>query len=242
MNHLTKPLHSKNISMIVCDMAGTIINENGIIYQTINKTLLSLGINSSEYDMRKWGGRDKFEIIKDSIHENISCYEKRIDLYKKAQYIFPLKLEEEYFVNNKISLMDEKIFDLFDVLRINGIKVTLNTGYPKNIQNKIIQKFNLDLYVDDYISSEEVVFGRPYPYMIYNLMERNYVINPNNVIKIGDTINDIKEGKNANCGMTIGVLSGHNNSQQLHNAGADIIYNNIMDLNINNLKDSPFLL
>ena len=138
--------------------------------------------------------------------------------------------------------MDEKIFDLFDVLRINGIKVTLNTGYPKNIQNKIIQKFNLDLHVDDYISSEEVVFGRPYPYMIYNLMERNYVINPNNVIKIGDTINDIKEGKNANCGMTIGVLSGHNNSQQLHNVGADIIYNNIMDLNINHLKDSPFLL
>ena len=54
-------------------------------------------------------------------------------------------------------------------------------------------------FIDDYISSEEVKYGRPYPYMIHKLMERNNIINSQNVIKFGDTNNDVLEGINANC-------------------------------------------
>ena len=55
-------------------------------------------------------------------------------------------------------------------------------------------------------SSEEVDFGRPYPYMIHALMKRNNIFTINHVVKIGDTEMDIKEGKNASC-RTVGVLS-----------------------------------
>ena len=45
-------------------------------------------------------------------------------------------------------------------------------------------------------------FGRPYPYMIHKLMERNNIYNVQNC-KVGDTINDMWEGKmlvlDANC-------------------------------------------
>ena len=69
-----------------------------------------------------------------------------------------------------------------NTLRDKDKKIALNTGYNKEIQNILIDKFNLNKCFDDYISSEEVKVGRPYPYMIYNLMERNNIKNIDQVI------------------------------------------------------------
>ena len=44
-------------------------------------------------------------------------------------------------------------------------------------------------------------------------MEENLIMSPNNVAKIGDTQIDMLEGINANCGLVIGVLSGHEKRQ-----------------------------
>ena len=52
-----------------------------------------------------------------------------------------------------------------------------------------------------------------------------------NIAKIGDTKIDMKEGKNAGCGLTIGVLTGYENKENLIDSGADIVVNTITDLN-----------
>lgn len=49
--------------------------------------------------------------------------------------------------------------------------------------------------------------GRPYPYMIFRNMEELNVSAVDKVIKVGDTISDIREGKNAGV-FTIGILEG----------------------------------
>lgn len=226
--------------MIVCDMAGTIINEKGIIYNIMENTLNEIGIHVTKEEMNKWGGRYKYNVFSHEINKHTSDYHQQQILMNKAENIFPVKLNQMYFDEpNNISLIHD---ELFDVLRINGVKIALNTGYPKDIQQKIIEKFNLDWHVDDYISSEDVNYGRPYPYMIYKLMERNYIINSNNVIKIGDTVNDIKEGINANCNLSIGVLTGSTSIADLKANGADLIYDSIMDIDIDLLKENVFLL
>ena len=51
-------------------------------------------------------------------------------------------------------------------------------------------------------------FGRPSPSMILKLMKDNNIYEPNQVIKVGDTYNDILEGINANCFLSVGVLTG----------------------------------
>ena len=50
----------------------------------------------------------------------------------------------------------------------------------------------------------------------------NLIMSPNNVAKIGDTQIDMLEGINANCGLVIGVLSGHEKKDNLLSAGVDI--------------------
>ena len=86
--------------------------------------------------------------------------------------------------------------------------------------------------IDDFIASEEVLRGRPYPYMIHHLMERSGILNVKEVAKIGDTKSDILEGINAGLSQNIGVLSGADPRELLEEAGASNILENIMELRI----------
>lgn len=49
--------------------------------------------------------------------------------------------------------------------------------------------------------------GRPYPYMMFRNIEALGVTSVTEVAKAGDTVSDIKEGKNAGV-FTIGVIEG----------------------------------
>ncbi len=61
-------------------------------------------------------------------------------------------------------------------------------------------------------------------------MEDNLIMSANSVAKIGDTQTDMLEGVNANCGLVIGVLSGHEKKDNLLSVGADVVVNKITDL------------
>ena len=65
-----------------------------------------------------------------------------------------------------------------------------------------------------------------------SLQVRNDIEDPKSVIKIGDTLADIKEGKNAGC-KTVGVLSGAAKKSILEKENPDFIIDSIMDLKIN---------
>ena len=93
-------------------------------------------------------------------------------------------------------------------------------------------------YVDDFISSGDVSMGRPYPYMIHRIMERNNILSVKHVAKVGDTKNDVKEGKNAGCGITIGVQTGAGTMMDL--LEADLIVDKIT--NIDMVVDDGFFL
>lgn len=232
---MTSILLRRNIKLVVCDMAGTIINERGIIYKSIGETLKDMGCVVSEKDEKRWYGRDKREVLYNEINKNLnsSSIKRLAPLVRESEKILIKKLEESYFKDEKITLIDDKLLDLFENWRMKGIKVALNTGYNKNFQKKIIKKLNLSESIDDFISSEEVKRGRPYPYMINKLMERNNIINARYVCKIGDTVNDMMEGKNANCGLTVGVLSGAGKIENLLNE-TNIVVDKVTDLIENN--------
>ena len=226
----------KKITLLVCDMAGTVINEKGIIYTSLKNTLHGMGFKTTEEERKTWPGRDKKEVISGVIDRYYKPRDRPWmpkhtynDKIKEAEKNLLTELEKNYFEEQKIELMDKNLLNMFDSLRINGVKIALNTGYPKKFQKRVIDHFNLEDRVDAYISSEEVTYGRPAPYMIHRLMEECDIPSVKNVAKIGDTINDMKEGKNAGCGLTIGVLTGANNKKDLLKHG-DMVINKITDL------------
>lgn len=221
--------------MLVFDMAGTTINENGIVYQTLYETMKKYGLDVSKKDIEYWHGANKYHALEHFLSQYIgnstSYLQNNFDVFesekRKLNQMFDENLKQQYFDNSSISLIDESVPVLFNSFRENGIKITLNTGYSKDIQENIIRTLNMDEFVDGYISSEDVKYGRPYPYMIYNLMEKFDVESPQEVIKIGDTVNDMLEGRNAHC-LTIGVLSGADSREKLNRC--HYILESVMDL------------
>jgi phosphonatase-like hydrolase len=223
-------LLKNNIKLLVCDMAGTIINEKNIVYNSLALALEKVGCPANNLQQKSWPGRDKREILQEFILLKNDDIKRHAAILHEAETIFIEELEKKYFQENNISLIDkDNLTYLFDRLRINGVKVALNTGYSKSLQEKLIKHFNLNDKIDDYISSSNVTIGRPYPYMIHRLSERNNIKDMKTVAKIGDTINDMREGKNAGCGLTIGVLTGKNTKTELLNYG-DIVIDKITDL------------
>ncbi|MGY2612221.1 phosphonoacetaldehyde hydrolase [Bacillus pretiosus] len=93
-------------------------------------------------------------------------------------------------------------------LRERGIKIGSTTGYTREMMDIVAKEAALQGYKPDFlVTPDDVPAGRPYPWMCYkNAMELG-VYPMNHMIKVGDTVSDIKEGRNA--GMwTVGVILG----------------------------------
>jgi phosphonatase-like hydrolase len=220
----------RSTRMLICDMAGTTIQEKGIVYNSLFNTIKLIKPDLIKSEISKFSGYNKTEVIKYYVDEQ--KMESPIIVLNNLKSEFNYYLKKEYSNNNSVNLIHPNLPLFFNLLREQDIKICLNTGYNKDIQNLLIDKLNLLDCIDDYISSEEVDRGRPYPYMIERLMFRNNIEYPQEVIKIGDSIVDINEGKNAGC-KTVGVLSGSNSKVQLKKENPDFIINNIMDLKFN---------
>ena len=212
--------------MLICDMAGTIIHENGIVYKTLFNTIRKFKPNIKMSQIEDFHGYKKTEIIKHFLYDD--CKMKDPSLLRKMNKHFNTNLKYDY-LNSDIKLIHPDLCKYFNELRKDNIKIALNTGYNKEIQDILIYKLNLKYCIDDSISSSEVNMGRPSPHMIYDLMDRNNIIRPEQVIKIGDTRVDILEGKNAGC-RTVGVLTGADSREKLEKNKPDFIVDNIVDI------------
>jgi len=218
---------SKSIRMLVCDMVGTTIQEKGIVYNSLYKTVKLIKPKLMKSEIEQFSGYNKLEVIKYFVEQQ--KMDSPTTVINNLDSEFNYYLKKEYSNNDSVKLIHPALLPYFNVLRYNDIKICLNTGYNKDIQNLLIDKLGMLDYIDDYISSEEVDRGRPYPYMINRLMARNDIDNPKEVIKIGDSVADIKEGINAGCN-TVAVLSGAGHVQDLSKEKPDFILNSIMDL------------
>ena len=84
-------------------------------------------------------------------------------------------------------------------LRRNGIKIGSTTGYNDKMMEIVVPAAKEKGYEPDVWFSPDSTGqkGRPYPYMIFRNIEALGVKKVRRVLKVGDTISDIKEGKNA---------------------------------------------
>lgn len=101
------------------------------------------------------------------------------------------------------------VVDAVAALREAGLKIGSTTGYTDAMMDIVVPAAASQGYAPDYWISADGVdgFGRPYPYMIFANMRALGLADVRRVAKVGDTISDIKEGKNAGC-FTVGVTEG----------------------------------
>jgi len=233
----------QNIDLLVCDMAGTVVQEGGLVYQVLQRSMTENGLKVSDHDMEHWHGAKKEAVIEHFARQSGIPDMQLEETILKISDAFVSSIDKVYFDDaSSISHIDPGLLGYFTQLQKVGIKIALNTGYPKNIQEGLVKRLAFDKVVDAYISAYEVPDGRPFPYMIHRLMERLHIEDVKRVAKAGDSVRDIEEGRNAGCGLVIGVLSGADSSEALLAAGADIVCNVVTDLPMPRIRRDSSLL
>lgn len=221
----------ENIDLIVCDMAGTTVQEGGLVYKILQKAMQDGGLDVTDEAMHAWHGAKKEAVIEHFARSSGIPDHELEDRILKIADTFTAAIDEAYFDEaSTISHIDISLAAYFTQLRSAGIKIALDTGYPQNIQEGLVKRLGFDKMVDSWISSYDVTAGRPYPYMIHHLMERLNIENVKRVAKVGDSVRDIEMGRNAGCGLVVGVLSGADKADELMAAGADIIVDVVTSL------------
>lgn len=94
-------------------------------------------------------------------------------------------------------------------LREMGIVIGSTTGYTDSMMDVVAKRAAEHGYSPDALVTPDEVegMGRPYPYMIFANMQHLRIPSVESVVKVGDTVADILEGKNAGV-CSLGVLEG----------------------------------
>lgn len=94
-------------------------------------------------------------------------------------------------------------------LREAGVKIGTTTGYNDKMMEIVVPAAREAGYDPDFVITPDGVggHGRPYPYMVFRNLEALGVRDVRNVVKVGDTVSDIREGLCAGV-RSIGVAEG----------------------------------
>jgi len=219
------------IALIVFDIAGTTVRDDGAIARSFQRALQAFGYTVPVEEINPLMGYEKQQ----AIHKMLEEYElnKKLittDLVGKIHQQFLDEMVLYYQTTTDLEPLPG-VLDTFQELKERNIKVALNTGFSKAITDTILQRLEwVPEKVDYMISSSEVTKGRPFPFMIEDLMHQAGVHNSKQVIKVGDTEVDVREGQNAGCLYSIGVTTGAFTREALGPYHPSFIIDNISEL------------
>lgn len=250
---------NSQISMVVFDWAGTTVDYGSCAPMDVFQMVFDeAGVKLSRQEINGPMGMEKKAHIRSLLSlENAQkqwneCYgrewtEEDVNiLYEK----FEKKLRE---VVADYSKPINGVVETMEILRGQGIKIGSTTGYNNDIMSRVVPAAEKLGYSPDCVITPDITgLGRPTPFMLFECMKQLKVFPVQSVVKVGDTITDILEGKNAGA-WSIGLLEGSNllglreeeyqklseieleklkkeTTMKYKNAGADMVIDNIREL------------
>jgi phosphonatase-like hydrolase len=218
-----------SVLMIVFDMAGTTVDEDNVVYKTLQDAIVHYSYPVSLNQVLEFGaGKEKLQAIID-ILENTG-FKVTSDTIDLIFAYFNDKLAKNYDSLDVKPLPD--VEHTFKHLKERNIKVVLNTGYNRKTAESLLVKLGWEQsnQFDLLITASDVNNNRPQPDMILLAMSKLNILDPKKIIKVGDSTVDIQEGQNAECLLSIGITSGAHTREQLREADPDFIIDNVAEL------------
>lgn len=204
-----------NIKAVIFDWAGTTVDYGCFApVQTFIEVFKAYGMNPTMEETRKPMGMLKIDHIRTMLN-----MESLREQFKK-QHGRDFNEDDVHVMHDRFSDMILKVLDrhsdvkpyvieTVNKLREMGIKIGSTTGYTDKMMAIVTNIAKEQGYEPDAWFSPDSTFGkgRPYPYMIYKNMQELEIGSVKEVIKVGDTVSDIKEGKNAAI-ISVGIIEG----------------------------------
>ncbi|MEO1261034.1 MAG: HAD family hydrolase [Bacteroidota bacterium] len=215
------------IKLVIFDMAGTTVKDDQVVVNCFYEAANSTGLAATRHRINSMHGLPKKKVIQtlweEMNGEGHPDNEKNIENTFRA---FKEILENHYRTNPVVPTPGT--LETFNWLKSEGVKIALNTGFYREVVDIILNKLGWDIGLDEnYLGSENSLIdlsvtpsetngiGRPHPDMIFRAMDLLNIKDPKNVVKIGDTPSDLREGIAAGCLLSLAVTNGSHDKEEL---------------------------
>lgn len=199
-----------SVKLVVFDLAGTTVKDNNDVSKAFQSALNKFGYSIPLELINPIMGYEKTEAITKMLHTHEPESSKiTADLVRDIHREFVRTMIDHYSFSGTIEPLPN-VEETFAALHEKGIRIGINTGFSRDIADAIINRLqwrekNL---IDFLIGSDEVKQGRPFPFMIERMMQEGNIEDANDVVKVGDTEVDVREGQNTGCRFVIAVTTG----------------------------------
>ena len=203
------------IEAVIFDWAGTTVDYGCFApVQVFVEVFRHVGIEPTMDEVREPMGMLKRDHIKAMLHMD-RIHQLWLEKYGREFTEEDIDGMYAFYEEKLLSILDRYaepnpyVLETIAKLREMGIKIGSTTGYTDKMMAIVTEKAKENGYEPDVWFSPDSTggIGRPYPYMVFKNMEALGVTKVQNVMKVGDTVSDIKEGKNAGA-IAVGILEG----------------------------------
>lgn len=210
-------MSSTPIAAVVFDWAGTTVDYGSSAPSTVfGKVFSQNGVNLTLAQINGPMGLEKKAHIK-SLLELPQAQEQWLARFGRAADETEIDRLYHEFEATLFEVVAERsaplagVVDCVNSLRAMGLKIGSTTGYTMKMMERVLPTAKAGGYEPDVLVTPDLVggTGRPAPFMLFECMRQLNVYPPRAVLKVGDTVADILEGKNAGA-LSVGLLEGAN--------------------------------
>ncbi len=203
---------SKRIKAVILDWSGTVCDKYVLAPAVVFKDVFKKhGINVSMEECRRPMGLRKDLHIKAMMFENPDIYGRWQQKYGREPKQKDVDNLFKDFVPMQLNCLDSYSFiipgakEAIETLSQN-MKIGSTTGFTRVMVDILEHEAKKQgVFFDCTVAGDDVTTGwRPYPHMVYKNMDLLGIKNPQDVVKVDDTVSGIGEGIHAGC-WTVGV-------------------------------------
>ena len=202
-----------SVELVIFDLAGTTVQDRGEVPDAFTAALAAHGISVSPTQLRSVRGASKRQAIFHFIPPGPEQMARAESVYAS----FREQLAQRYQSDGVRPVAGADT--TFMSLRERGVRVAVNTGFDRETTSLLLDALGWGSgFFDAVVCGDDVVQGRPAPYLIFRAMESAGACDVHRIANVGDTALDLLAGHNAGVRWNVGVLSGAHERPQLEDA------------------------
>lgn len=227
VTHPATPQAQAPLTLVVLDMAGTTVADDGLVEAAFSRAAQELGVEpgSPEHARHLDHVRATMGESKITVFRTLFGTEERA---RRANAAF----ERAYagLVDSGVCAPLPGAEETIGRLRAEGRSVVLTTGFSRTTQDAILAALGWQDIADLTLCPADAGRGRPYPDMVLTALLRTGTESVRQIAVAGDTAYDMLSGVRSGAAVVAGVTTGAHAAPDLRAAGATHVLGSVAEL------------
>ncbi len=217
----------QQIKLIAFDLDGTLLDSVPDLALAADQAVQALGYPSvSEEQVRDYVGNGADVLIGRALSQSLTISPELSDEVRaKGRELFDDFYDKS---GHKLSHLYPAVKETLAELHRAGFVLALVTNKPSKFVPDVLAKHGLDRYFVDVIGGDTFAEKKPNPMALNWLLEK-HGCQPQEMMMVGDSKNDILAAKNAGC-QSFGLTYGYNHGESISVSQPDFVADSIAEL------------